>query len=98
MKLKFRKDDFVVPLIVWTEQNYQRAVETSEDEMPETFAEWQKLLRETQSQIPIGAIIVPVEADPDAVLAWCRRTGRNVTTENRAAYAVNWLLENSVEE
>lgn len=96
--MKFRKDDIVMPIIVWTERNYQRAVELSDDAMPDTFAEWQEKFRELYSLVPPGAIIVPVEADPDEVAEWCLSNGVKVTSENRARYAVEWCLANSGQE
>lgn len=95
--MKFGKDDVVVPVIVWNEANYERTHAVFDDEMPKTFADWQKRHGELLSSIPPGAKIVPIKADPDEVAEWCRSHGLKVTTENRARYAVDrFRRENGV--
>lgn len=86
--MEFGDDDIIVPIIVWTETNYERAVALSEDEMPETFADWQKELAVAKRGLPAGAKIIEIKADPDDVAEWCRRNRGQVTTKDRAAFAL----------
>jgi len=92
--MQFRDDDIVIPVLIWTEANYERAVALSDDEMPKTFAEWQEKVRIIKRSVPPGAIIIDIEADPDEVAAWCRANGRQVTTQDRAAFAADTFRRN----
>ena len=85
---KFGDDDVVVPILFWAEADYERAVALSDDEMPETYAAWQKYFRAVESSLPPGAIVFHVKCDPDEVAEWCRSQNRQVTAKNRAVYVV----------
>lgn len=94
---QFGPNEIVAPIVVWADADYERAVELSEDEMPETFAGWQENLRMVESALPAGAVVVRLESDPDEVAEWCRSNGRKITAENRAAYALDrFRRENGV--
>jgi hypothetical protein len=80
--------DIVVPVLVWREADYQRALELSKDAMPATFRAWQQQLTKAKRGLPPGAVIIEIEADPDEVANWCARNGLRNTTENRA----RWVL------
>lgn len=87
--MKYGPDDLVCPIIVWREADYERAKALSDDEMPETYADWQESFRKVSRSLPAGAHVIKIEADPDEVAKWCRAQRLKITTENRAKWAVH---------
>lgn len=87
--MKYRDDDVVVPILVWRERDYERAKELADDDMLETWADWQKQFRAVLRGVPPGAIVVKIVGDPDKIAEWCKAQGLKVTSENRAQWAVH---------
>ncbi|GHC79565.1 hypothetical protein [Limoniibacter endophyticus] len=86
--VQFAVTEGFAPVLVWTEQNYERARQISEDYMPQTYTGWQIIFAIAKARIPKNLEIVCVYADPDDVARWCRSNNRKVTIGNRAAYAL----------
>lgn len=86
--MMYGPDDLVCPILVWREADYERAKALSDDEMPDTYADWQEKFRELFRALPAGAKIVKIEADPDEVAEWCRSQGLKITSPHRAKWAV----------
>lgn len=90
--------DLICPILVWSKADYERAVALSEDDMPDTYAEWQEKFRQIYRALPAGATIVKIEADPDEVAAWCRSEGLKNTSPHRAKWAiVKYMRDNGIE-
>lgn len=83
-------DDIIIPIIRWTADNYERTHALFDDDMPDTFADWQKLLDAMLNSAPVGAKIEFIDLEPEDVAEWCRRERGKVTTEDRAVFAVEW--------
>lgn len=83
-------DDPQREVVLWpSRENYSRFRAVCDDEVPETFDEFERIAssRLRQIQKTYGIVIEKVAFDPDLMAIWCRAHFGEVKANARKAYA-----------